>query len=108
MKLNLSKKQYLFAFIYSAIFPLSVQFDMHTTVYGGVVDHKPIMTFFTALITFPFLPIGFIGGSVVAKNIFGGIEFMSISIYFCILLQVILTIYFLNKRKNRLDKIKSV
>jgi len=107
MELNLSLKQYIFAFIYSAVFPLAVQMDMQATLYDGVANHVPLMSFYSAIITLPFLPIGFFGGSIIAKNIFGGIEFMSISIYFCILLQVVLTIYFLNRRKDRLKKKKA-
>lgn len=101
MKLNLSRKQYIFAFIYSAIFPLAVQIDMQTTVYQGVINHAPTMSFYSAIVTFPFLPIGFFGGSMIAKNVFGGIEFMSVSMYFSILLQVVLVIHLLNRRKNK-------
>jgi len=104
MKLNLSLKQYIFAFIYSAIFPIAVQMDMQTTVYEGAMNHAPVMSFYSAIVTFPFLPLGFFGGSVIAKNIFGGIEFMSVSIYFCILFQVILTIYLLNRRRENKQK----
>lgn len=93
---NLSKKQYVFAFLYSAIFPLAAQYDMQLTLSGQTPDHRLLMTFISALITFPFLPIGFFGGAFIAKNVFGGSEFMSISIYFCILLQVVLLIYLLN------------
>jgi len=107
MKLNLSLKQYIFAFIYSAVFPLAYQIDMQKAVYDGLTNHQPIMTFYAALINFPFLPIGFLGGTVIAKDLFGGIEFISISIYFCILLQVILVIYFVNRRKHRLEKKKA-
>ena len=107
MKLNLSIKQYIFAFIYSALFPLAYQIDMQKAVHDELTNHQPIMTFYAALISFPFLPIGFFGGTIIAKDLFGGIEFISISIYFCILLQVVLTIYFLNKRKNRLKNKKA-
>lgn len=100
MKLNLSRKQLIFAFLYAAIFPIATQIDMQTTVYEGVMNHTPLMTFYAALLTFPFLPIGFFGGSVIAMNVFGGIKFMSISIYFSILLQVILVIHLVNRRKN--------
>ncbi|MFT5875952.1 MAG: hypothetical protein ACI8WT_004952 [Clostridium sp.] len=101
MKLNLSRKQLVFALLYSAIFPIATQIDMQTTVYEGVMNHKPMMSFYSAVITFPFLPIGFFGGSLIAKNIFGGIEFMSVSMYFSILLQVVLVIHLLNRRKNK-------
>lgn len=106
MKLNLSRKQLVFAFLYSAIFPLAYQFDMQTALYEGIPDHQPHITFYSAVITFPFLPIGFFGGTLIAKNIFGGIGFIAISMYFSILLQVILAIHTLNRRKIRLDKRK--
>jgi len=107
MELNLSLKQYTFAFIYSAVFPLAYQIDMQKAVYDGFTNHQPIMTFYAALINFPFLPIGFLGGDIIARYLFRGIEFISISIYFCILLQVVLVIYFLNIRKDRLAKKKT-
>lgn len=101
MKLNLSRKQLVFALLYSAIFPVISQYDMHATLYEGIPDHTPILTFYASIITFPFLPIATIGGGLLSTRILGSFSFMPIAVYLFILLQVILTIQFLNWRKDR-------
>ena len=101
MKLNLSKKHLIFALLYSAIFPVVSQYDMYAKLYEGIPDHTPILSLYASIITFPFLPIATIGGGFLSTRILGSFSYMPITMYLFILLQVILTIHFLNWRKAR-------
>lgn len=101
IRLNLSQKQLIFALVYSTIFPVISQYDMHVNLHEGIPDHVPIFSFFAGIITLPFLPIATIGGGFLASKILGSFSYIPVTMYLFILLQVILTIHFLNWRKAR-------
>jgi len=88
---KLTSKQYIFAVIYSAIFPLSGLFG------------KTVVTI-ALFITIPFLPIAWIGGMALV-DIFNTESAYPIGLYFSVLIQVLLVLKF-SYKKNKDDKSK--
>ena len=82
---KLTKKHYIFAIIYSAIFLLS----------GFLGETAGFIAMF---ITIPFLPIAWIGGTALV-DILNTKDAMPFGLYFSILIQVLLVLKFSPKRK---------
>ncbi len=80
---KLTKKQYIFAITYSAIFPLS-------GLLGKTVASIALF------ITIPFLPIAWIGGMALV-DIFNTEDAMPFGLYFSVLIQVLLVLKFSRK-----------
>ncbi len=80
---TLTKKQYFFAIIYSAIFPLS-------GLLGKTVASIALF------ITIPFLPIAWIGGMALV-DIFNTENTMPFGLYLSVLIQVLLVLKFSRK-----------
>ena len=88
---RLTGKQYIFAIIYSAIFPLS-----------GLLGKT--IGLIALFITIPFLPIAWIGGMALV-DIFNTDSVYLIGLYFSVLLQVLVVLKFSHK-SNKNDKSK--
>lgn len=104
MKLNLSKKQMIFALLYSSLLPIFFYNDMQISInnvdFLGISEYSRFITSCFAILTLPFLIIPFGIVFIMPSFIFETV-FIQLFIFICILIQVIVVIHFINKREKK-------
>jgi hypothetical protein len=105
MKLNLSRNQILFAILYSSLFPIFSYLDLQITVHKidllGISEYSRFLMSFCAVISLPFLIIGYVGLAFVLPSFLMNQGFFQLFSFICIFFQVILVMHFINQREKK-------
>jgi len=89
--------------VYSSLLPMSKNLDQILFAYTNM---KYIVTTISAFITLPFIPLGYLGGTIFTK-IFHTFDVFTIGLFLSILIQVLLLMKFVFRDKSsQIDKPK--
>ncbi len=103
MKRKISYIHVVLAVAYSSLLPMSKNLDEILFAYTNI---KYMVVTISAFITLPFIPLGYLGGTIFTK-IFHTFDVFSIGLFLSILIQVLLLMKFIFRDKsNQTDKPK--
>ena len=105
MKLNLSRKQIVFAIIYSSLWPIFSYLDFQITVYQndflGISEHSRLLSSTCAVLSLPFLILGYTALAFLLPSFLLHNGFLHPLSFICIFLQVILVLHLINQKEKK-------